>query len=309
MSGRVRVDGSSTVAPISMAAAEMFRKDAPRVQVTVGTSGTGGGFKKFLEASPSLRTDISDASRPIKDEELALSQQLGVEFIELPVAFDGIAVVVNPKNTFCEHLTLAELKRIWEPGSKVNNWNQVRDGFPSLAIKLYGPGPDSGTFDYFTEAVNGKDRACRADYTPSENDNVLVQGVEGDPGALGYFGFAYYEANKAKLRLVAIDAGDGKPITPSIETIRDGSYSPLSRPLFLYVNRASAERPEVAAFVEFVLKNGKKIVEHPRVNYVALPDDLYALVQERFKGRVAGTMFPDHHSRGKNLRELLKAQR
>jgi phosphate transport system substrate-binding protein len=192
LSGRVKIDGSSTVAPITMAAAELFRSEQPRVQVTVGISGSGGGFKKFLEKRPDLRTDISDASRPIKPAELRRAQELGVQFIEMPIAYDGIAVVVNPANNWCDSLTIEELRKIWEPNSRVNNWQNVRPGFPDVPLRLYGPGTDSGTFDYFVETVVGKAKSCRSGFTPSEDDNVLVQGVAGDRGGLGYFGFSYY---------------------------------------------------------------------------------------------------------------------
>lgn len=287
----VKVDGSSTVAPISMVAAEMFQGRHPEVRVSVGISGTGGGFKKFLDTSPALRTDINDASRPIKPAEVDTAGKVNVEYIELPIALDGIAVMVNPNNTFCDHLTLGELKKIWEPGSKINNWKDVRAGFPDLPLKLYGPGTDSGTFDYFTEGVVGKEKACRSDYSANENDNVLVQGVAGDPGALGYFGFAYYEANAATLKLLAIDGGDGKPTKPTLEAIRDGTYTPLSRPLFIYVNKESLARSEVKAFVEYYLTNIKSIVEHPKVMYVSLPETINASVMRRFRQQTTGSVF------------------
>lgn len=287
----VAVDGSSTVGPISMVAAEMFMADHPDVRVNVGISGTGGGFKKFLDGNQSLRTDINDASRPIKSAEAETAAKLGVEYVELPIALDGIAVMVHPSNTFCDHLTVAELKKIWEPGSKVNNWKDVRDGFPDRPLKLYGPGTDSGTFDYFTEAVNGKEKACRSDFSANENDNVLVQGIAGDPGSLGYFGFAYYEAHVDKLKLLAIDNGDGNPVRPTLENIRSGGYRPLSRPLFLYVNKEALTRPEVRNYLEFYLGNATKIVAHPKVRYVALPDAIYAAAIERMRNGVAGSAF------------------
>ncbi|HOW70054.1 MAG TPA: PstS family phosphate ABC transporter substrate-binding protein [Phycisphaerae bacterium] len=286
----VRVDGSSTVAPISMVAAEMFQGNRPDVRVSVGISGTGGGFKKFLDTKPTLRTDINDASRPIKPAEMETARKVGVQYVELPIALDGIAVMVNPSNTFCDHLTLAELKKIWEPGSKINNWKDVRAGFPDLPLKLYGPGTDSGTFDYFTEAVVGKEKACRSDYSGNENDNVLVQGVSGDPGSLGYFGFAYYEANTTKLKLLAIDNGDGKPVKPSLENIRAGTYRPLSRPLFLYVNRESLAKSEVKSFIEYYLANVKSIVEHPKVKYVSLPDAINLAAIERLRRQTTGSV-------------------
>jgi phosphate transport system substrate-binding protein len=290
LSGPVKIDGSSTVAPITMAAAELFQAEHPRVRVTVGISGTGGGFKKFLDDRASLRTDISDASRPIMPAEVERAQAVGVEFIEAPIGIDGIAVVINPSNKFCESLTVEELRRIWAPGSSITSWRQIRPEFPDLALKLFGPGPDSGTFDYFTEEVVGKSKASRSDYTASESDNVLVQGVAGDPGGLGYFGYSYYEANKERLGLVAIDNGDGKPVKPSLDVIRAGQYRPLSRPMFVYVNKESYKRAEVKAFVEFMMKNAPRIVEHPSVNYVALPEELYQVNLRRLAEGKAGSV-------------------
>lgn len=287
--GKVRLDGSSTVAPITMAAAELFQADYPRVRVTVGISGTGGGFKKFLEERADLRTDISDASRPIKAKELAKAAELGVEFVEVPIGIDGIAVMVNPHNSFCKNLTVEELKHIWEPGSAVNSWKDVRAGFPDKPLRLYGPGTDSGTFDYFTEAIVGKAKASRSDYTASESDNVLVQGIAGDEGALGYFGYSYYEANKDKLKLVAVDNNNGHPVAPSLDVIRAGDYKPLSRPMFLYVNVEAFKRPEVRAFLHYFFDNAKDIVEHPRVNYVALSDSLYDLGWQRLESGKTGS--------------------
>jgi phosphate transport system substrate-binding protein len=304
LSGAVKIDGSSTVYPITAAAAEMFNEVQSKVKVTVGISGTGGGFKKFLDENAELRTDISDASRPITAAELERAKKLGVEFIELPVAYDGIAVVVHAGNRFCDHLTVAELKKIWEPGSKINNWKDVRPGFPDVPLKLYGPGMDSGTFDYFTEVINGKSKACRSDFMPSEDDNVLVKGVEGDVGSLGYFGYSYYEANKAKLKLLAIDNGDGHPLKPDAETVRKLTYRPLARPLFVYVNKQSMQRPEVRAFLAFYLGNAKRIVEHPRVNYIALSDKLYGVVRERFDKAVTGTIYNQAGDETKSLYDL-----
>lgn len=289
-SGSVRLDGSSTVAPITMAAAEMFQEHHPKVRVTVGISGTGGGFKKFLESRAELRTDVNDASRPITQAEMDQAAKLGVEFIEVPIGLDGLAVLAHPSNTFCEHLTLAELKKIWEPGSTINNWKEVRAGFPDLPLHLYGPGADSGTFDYFTEVVVGKPKASRGDYSSSENDNVLIQGIAGDKGSLGYVGFSYYKANAAKLRLVAVDNGDGKPRKPTLDSIRDGSYTPLSRPMFLYVNKASYARPEVQLFLDYLLGNAKTIVEHHRVGYVAFPEELYSISGKRLREGKVGSV-------------------
>ncbi len=306
LKGTVKVDGSSTVAPIMMAAAEMFKEKAPNVRVTVGISGTGGGFKKFLDSDAALRTDISDASRPIKPPEIAKAGEVGVQFIEVPIGIDGLAVMVHPSNAFCEFLTVEELKKIWEPGSAISNWRDVRKGFPDLPLKLYGAGTDSGTFDYFTEAIVGKEKSSRSDYNASENDNTLVQGIAGDKGALGYFGYSYYESNKGKLKLVAIDNGDGKPVKPSFDVVRSGTYRPLSRPLFLYVNAESFKRPEVKAFLDFVLDNAKSIVEHPRVNYVAFTDELYQLDKKRLGDGKTGSVMAAAPSGAADIVELFK---
>ena len=264
LSGSISVDGSSTVYPITEAVAEEFgREHAGKVRVTVGLSGTGGGFKRFCAGE----TDISNASRTIKDTEKELCTQHQVSFVEIPVAYDGLSIIVNPKNNFLQCITVAELKKIWEPGSKVKNWSEVRQGFPSQTIKLYGPGTSSGTFDYFTEEINGKAGASRADYTASEDDNVLVQGVEGDANSLGYFGFAYYKENAQKLKLVGVDGGKGC-VTPSEETIKNGTYTPLSRPLFIYVSNKAMQRPEVKAFVEYYVNQAPELV--PQVGYVPL---------------------------------------
>jgi len=293
LKGTVKVDGSSTVAPITMAAAEMFRGKEPNVRVTVGISGTGGGFKKFLDSDAALRTDISDASRPIKPPEISKADELGVKFIEVPIGIDGLAVMVHPSNAFCDFLTISELKSIWEPGTSINNWKDVRAGFPDLPLKLFGPGTDSGTFDYFTEVIVGKEKSSRSDYNASENDNSLVQGIAGDKGALGYFGYSYYEGNKGKLKLLGIDNGDGKPVKPDLEAIRAGKYHPLARPLFLYVNTESYKRPEVKAFLEFVIANARKIVEHPRVNYVSFKDEMYELGKKRLAEGKTGSVMAD----------------
>ena len=268
LQGAVQVDGSSTVYPITEAVAEEFLKEDRAVRVTVGISGTGGGFKRFCTGE----TDISDASRPIKPSEAAACAQNGVEFVELPVAYDGLSVVANPENTFCDCLTVGELKRIWEPGSTVQRWSDVRPEWPNREIRLYGPGTDSGTFDYFTEAIVGKEDASRPDFTASEDDNVLVQGVEGDVSALGYFGYAYYVENEARLKLVGVDNGSGC-VTPSPTTIEDGTYAPLSRPMFIYVSRQSLARPEVAAFVRYYMEHAAELV--PQVGYIALADTRY----------------------------------
>ena len=270
LSGTIRIDGSSTVYPISQAVAEEFMYEYPEVNVTVGFSGTGGGFKK----STAGEIEISDASRPIKEEELAMAEQNGIEFIELQVAIDGLAVVVNSGNDFVDFLTVDELKKIWEPGSTVKYWSDVRPEWPQEEIKLYGPGPDSGTFDYFTEAVVGESGASRADYTASEDDNVLVTGVAGDKYSLGYFGYAYYEANKDKIKAVPIDGGNG-PVEPTAESINQGAYTPLSRPLYIYVNKEYYEtRPEVKTFVQYYMDIVSDIAQE--VGFVPLPDDVLA---------------------------------
>jgi phosphate transport system substrate-binding protein len=282
----VAIDGSSTVFPITEAVAEEFQRAHRDVRVTVGISGTGGGFKKFTVGE----TDINDASRPIKPSEVDAARQNGIDYIELPVAFDGISVVVNPENTFVDVLTVEELNHIWEAESDVTSWNDVRAGFPDERIALYGPGTDSGTFDYFTEVINGESGACRADFTASEDDNVLVQGVAGDPNALAFFGYAYYVENTERLKLVPVDPGDG-PVAPSDVTINDGTYRPLSRPIFIYIATAAAERPEVQAFVRFYLENAAQLVSE--VGYVPLPDRVYELALERFENGVTGSVFAD----------------
>ena len=265
VSGTIDVDGSSTVYPITEAMAEEFgRSTGGKVRVTVGMSGTGGGFKRFCTGE----TQLSNASRPIKEEEKAQCAAAGVEYLELPVAIDGLAVVVNPQNTAVTCLTVDELKRLWEPGSTVNTWAQLRPGLPNEPIKLYGPGTNSGTFDYFTEVVVGKADASRGDYSASEDDNVLVQGVAGDRNALGYFGYAYYQENRDKLKAVQVDGGAGC-VAPSPETVIGGQYQPLSRPLFIYVNRGALTRPEVTAFLRFYIDKAPELV--PAVGYVARP--------------------------------------
>lgn len=269
LSGTIKIDGSSTVFPISEAMAEEFQMANPGVQVTVGVSGTGGGFKKFTAGE----IDISDASRPIKDAEKETAQKNGIEYIEIPVAYDGISVVVSKENTWVDQLSVEELKKIWEPDSKVKKWSDVREGWPAEEIKLYGPGTDSGTFEYFTEEIVGEAKKQRSDYTASEDDNVLVQGVAGDKNALGYFGYAYYEENADKMKAVPIVNEEGKPVSPTFDTIKDGTYNPLSRPIFIYVSKKSLEKPEVKAFVKFYLENAPEIVK--AVKYVPLPDDQY----------------------------------
>jgi len=268
LTGTVSLDGSSTVYPISEAVAEEFMGVAPRVRVTVGVSGTGGGFKKFL----AQETDINDASRTIKESEMATAEVNGIHYLEIPVAFDGLSVVVSRNNDWVDYLTVEELQMIWQPGSMVDSWDDIRPEWPSEPIRLYGPGTDSGTFDYFTEAVNGESGASRPDYTASEDDNVLVQGISGDENSLGFFGYAYYIENQDKLKVVPIDGGNG-PVTPNAVTINDGTYSPLSRPIFIYLNTASLERQEVRTFVDFYIDNAGALANE--VGYIELPEEMY----------------------------------
>ena len=295
--GTVKVDGSSTVFPITEAVAEEFGKMYPRVRITVGVSGTGGGFKKYTLGE----IDINDASRPIKGKEIKKTSKNNIDFVELPVAFDGLSVVVSKDNTWVDNLTKEELNMIWKPESSVNTWSDVREGWPTEPIKLYGPGTDSGTFDYFTEAINGKSQVCRSDFSKSEDDNVLVQGVAGDKYSLGCFGFAYYKENKDKLKIVPIDGGNG-PVVPSEKTINNGTYQPLSRPIFIYVNPISGDRPEVHAFVEYYLKEAKQLVGE--VGYVALPDQVYALGLKRFNNKVTGSVFSGKNTVGVKIEDL-----
>jgi phosphate transport system substrate-binding protein len=297
----VKIDGSSTVYPISEAVAEEFQKKTG-VKVTVGESGTGGGFKKFCRGE----TDISDASRPISQKEMDACKEAGVQYIELPVAYDALTVVVNSKNVWVKSFTVEELKKIWAPGSSVKNWNQVNPSYPNQPLQLFGPGTASGTFDYFTEAVNGKAKSSRTDYTPSEDDNVLVQGVSGNVGGMAYFGYAYYEENKDKLRAIPIIAkGSTTPVLPSPEAVMNGTYQPLSRPLFIYVNAtAAAFRPEVKAFVNFYLENAPTLVKE--VKYVPLPSDDYVAVTEHFKALKPGTGFNGTPEVGIKIKDLIK---
>lgn len=283
-SAEIKIDGSSTVYPILERMAELFNEKHPEARPTVGTSGTGGGFKKFVNGE----IDIANASRPIEPEEVDKAKAKGIEFVEIPIAFDGLSVVINPKNTFADTLTVAELKKIWEPGSTVKNWSDVRPDFPAKPIQLFGAGTDSGTFDYFTKAINGKEKACRADYQASEDDNTLVQGVAGDEYALGFFGYAYYEKNTDKLKAVKIDPGTG-PVGPSPETIANGTYTPLSRPLLLYVNKKALDRPEVMEFLKFILTEGKNSIAD--VGYVPLPEEVYGLALARLEEKKTGSVF------------------
>jgi len=296
----IAIDGSSTVYPITEAMAEEFQK-IQKVKVTVGESGTGGGFKKFCRGE----TDISDASRPIAQKEMDACKEAGIQYIELPIAYDALTVVVNSKNDWVKSLTVDELKSIWKPGSSVKNWKQVNSTYPDKAMGLFGPGTASGTFDYFTEAVNGKAKSSRTDYTPSEDDNVLVQGVSGNVGGMAYFGYAYYETNKDKLRAIPIIAKDGAPaVMPSPEAVKDGTYQPLSRPLFIYVNAtAAAFKPEVKAFVNFYLENAPKLVAE--VKYVPLPAEDYAAVKAHYKAMKPGTGFGGKNEVGIKIKDLI----
>ena len=250
LTGAIVIDGSSTVAPFATIAAERFEAANPGVSVTVGTSGTGGGFEKFCAGE----TDVSNASRGIKDEEIAACTEGGIEYTEMLVSYDGLAIVANPENDWASCLTTDQLAKIWGPGSKVNSWQDVDASFPDVAMKLYGPGTDSGTFDYFTDEINGEEGASRTDYSPSEDDNVTIQGVSGEKGGLGYFGLSYYEENKDKLKLMEVDSGAGC-VAPSVATVQDGTYTPLSRPLYMYISGTAAERPEVKAFAQFIADN------------------------------------------------------
>lgn len=264
----IHIDGSSTVFPLTEAVAEEYGKIHPDVKVMVGVSGTGGGFKKFTAGE----IDIVDASRPIKPEEVEMAKKTKIVYADVPVAMDGITVVINTKNTWVDYITVEELKKIWAPDSTVKTWKEVRNTWPDKEIKLYGPGTDSGTFDYFTEAINGKARASRSEYTKSEDDNMLVQGVEGDEGALGYFGYSYFMANKAKLKAVSIK--NKTVVAPNEKTILDGSYSPLSRPLYIYVSKAALKRPEVKDFMLFYLEKAPALSKE--VGFVPLKDSRYA---------------------------------
>jgi phosphate transport system substrate-binding protein len=297
----IKIDGSSTVFPIAEAVAEEFQiSKRGKTRVTVGIAGTGGGFKRFCRGE----TDITNASRPILKEEMEACRAAGVKYIELPVAYDALTVVINPQNTWIKSLTVADLKKMWEPGaqSRVTKWNQVRSEWPAQPLMLFGPGADSGTFDYFTEAVNGRSKASRGDYTASEDDNVLVQGVENNKNALGYFGFAYYTAHKDRLKAVPIDGGKG-PVGPSIEGVIDGSYQPLSRPLFIYIRDTAAQRAEVREFVEFFLKDGAKLVQE--VGYVPLPAQSYKVALEHFNNKKMGSVFGGVPEVGVTIEKLL----
>ena len=302
----VAIDGSSTVFPVTEAVAEEFQKKNSGYKVTVGVSGTGGGFKKFCRAE----IDISDASRPITKKEAGDCKAAGVEYIELPVALDALAVLINPKNTWAGEMTVAELKKIWVPEAqgKIMNWKQVRDSFPDRPLTLFGAGVDSGTYDYFTAAITGKEHSSRGDFTASEDDNVLVQGISGDENALGFFGLAYYVENKDKLKAVGIIEKEGKKaVQPSLETALNGSYQPLSRPIFIYVNKKSMEtKPHVKKFVDFYMdeKESAKLVKE--VGYVPLPTKAYAVMADRVKKLEVGTAFGEGSVIGVSIDDLIK---
>jgi phosphate transport system substrate-binding protein len=299
----VKIDGSSTVFPVTEAVAEDFQKaKKQQVKVTVGISGTGGGFKKFCRGE----TDISNASRPILKSEMADCAKAGIEYVELPVAFDALTVVVNPKNNFLRSVTVEELKKMWEPAAqgKITRWNQINPSWPDAPIKLFGAGSDSGTFDYFTEAIVGKAKSSRGDYTASEDDNVLVQGVSRDVNAIGYFGFAYYAENRDKLKGVPIAEKPGQPaVEPAEKTVLDGSYQPLSRPIFIYINTKSLAKPEVREFAEYYMNNGAKLAKE--VKYVPLPAKAYTVGMERIKTAKKGTAFGGVAEVGVRIEDLL----
>jgi phosphate transport system substrate-binding protein len=302
----IKIDGSSTVFPVTEAVAEEFQKaQKGKIRVTVGISGTGGGFKKFCRGE----TDIQDASRPILKSEMEECRKNNIAYVEMPVAYDALTVVINPKNAFLKGLTIAELKKIWEPAAqgKITHWNQVNPAWPNAPLKLFGAGADSGTFDYFTEAVTGKAKSSRGDFTASEDDNVLVQGVSRDVNALGFFGYAYFDENKDKLKAVPISWKEGdKPVAPSVSTVLDGTYQPLSRPIFIYVSAGALKKAEVRQFVEFYNKNADKLVRE--VKYVPLPPAAYAdNVAAMSKNRL-GTKFGGENKVGLTIEQLMKLE-
>jgi len=302
----VKVDGSSTVYPVTEAVAEDFQKSKKNaIKVTVGISGTGGGFKKFCRGE----IDVANASRPILKKEMEDCKAAGITYIELPVAFDALTVVVHPQNDFIKQMTVAELKKMWEPAAqgKVKTWKDVNAAWPDQPIKLFGAGSDSGTFDYFTEAIVGKAKASRGDYTASEDDNVLVQGVSRDKYAIGYFGYAYYVENQKKLKSVPIVAKDGAPaVAPSMEAVLKGTYQPLARPIFIYVNTKALAKPEVKEFVEYYMTHGAKLAKE--VKYVPLPDSAYTVNKEHLAKNKIGTVFGGEAEVGVTIEELLKRE-
>jgi phosphate transport system substrate-binding protein len=298
----IKIDGSSTVFPITEAVAEEFQiQNRGKIRVTVGISGTGGGFKKFCRGE----TDISDASRPILAAEMETCRAAGIKYYELPIAYDALTVVVNPQNTWLTQATIPELKKMWEPAAqgKITRWNQINPKWPNEPLALFGPGSDSGTFDYFTEAVVGKAKSSRGDYTGSEDDNVLVQGVASNKSALGYFGFSYYQANSDKLKAVLIVGKSGKAVGPSLENVVNGSYEPLSRPIFIYVAEKAAQRPEVKAFVEYYLMKSKPLIEE--VKYMPLPQQAYEMAAKHFHEGKLGTGFGGVPEVGLKVEDLL----
>ncbi|MEK6550446.1 MAG: PstS family phosphate ABC transporter substrate-binding protein [Pseudomonadota bacterium] len=297
----IKIDGSSTVYPITEAVVEEFQKlKRGKVRLTVGISGTGGGFKKFCRGE----IDIADASRPIKKSEMDACKKAGIRYVEIPVAYDALTIVIHPDNTWARHMTVAELKKMWEPSAqgKIKKWSDINPKWPDHEFKLFGAGTDSGTFEYFTEAVNGKPRASRGDYTASEDDNVLVLGVSRNKHGLGYFGYAYYAENKNKLRAVAVHNGKSF-VLPSTETVEAGSYQPLARPIFIYVSAKSMARPEVKEFVHFYLDNAIQLVKE--VKYVPLPASAYAMARKNFDGQKLGTAFGGKNEVGLKINEIL----
>ncbi len=301
----VKIDGSSTVYPVTEAVAEEFQKANKGLKVTVGVSGTGGGFKKFCRNE----IDISNASRPILASEMADCKAVGVEYFELPVAFDALTVVINPKNTWLKQATVAELKKMWEPAAqgKVTRWNQVNPAWPDQPIKLFGAGSDSGTFDYFTEAIVGKSKSSRGDFTASEDDNVLVQGVAGDVNAIGYFGYAYYAENAGRLKALPIVEKEGKPaVSPSAESVIAGTYQPLARPIFIYVNAKALAKPEVKKFIDFYMTQGAKMAKE--VKYVPLPAAIYTTNLKHIADKKVGTIFGGKNEVGISIDELVKRE-
>lgn len=300
--GKINIDGSSTVYPLTEAISEEYRKVKPLIRVTVGVSGTGGGFKKFFRNE----IDISNSSRPISSSELKQSKDLNIEFIEIPVSYDGLAVVVSTENSFIDYLTVAELKKMWsqESQDEITRWNQIRSDWPDEPMNLYGSGTSSGTYDYFTEAINGKAKSSRGDYTASVDDNVLVQGVSTDRHGLAYFGLSYYSENKALLKLIPIKVDENsEAIYPTNETVSNGSYQPLSRPEFIYINRLAAEKQHIQDYIQFYLENAAVLAEE--VGGVPLPEKVYDLAFDRFKELKTGSIFKNKSVVGANLLELL----
>lgn len=299
----VRIDGSSTVYPITEGVAEDFQK-ATKIRVTVGVSGTGGGFKKFCRGE----IDIANASRPITLKEIEDCTKQGVKFYEMPVAFDAMTVVIHPKNNFISQLTIEQLRKMWEPSAqgKITRWNQIDPKWPDQRISLFGPGADSGTFEYFTEAVNGKSKASRGDFTASEDDNILVKGVSTHPFGLGYFGYAYYEENKTKVKAVPIVNKDGVAVYPSEKSVMDGTYNPLARPIFIYVKESSLKEPHVRRFVEFYMKNASRITKE--IKFVPLPEKVYVANLKHIENNRVGSVFGGHNKVGMTIEELVNAE-